>query len=111
MLRLLFLMVCILSVFGNSIYASDGDQKVYLASEQVICTDHGIFVLLKSSEGYLEKVLISQINYDGNGLFVYANLLPTPEAAWCRNGHKACETCFRCAEPGCYYSGCRCKRR
>lgn len=106
-----FFVACMATFFCNSINAAaDVDQKVYLASEQVICTNHGIFVLLENLEGNLTKILVPQVNWDANGLFIYADYLPSPEAAYCRHGHFACPKCYRCDEPGCPHRGCRCRR-
>jgi hypothetical protein len=89
---------------------SDDIEKVYIASDQLVCSDHGIFALLEDSNGNLSKILVPQVSWDGQGLFVLAEHLPLPEADWCPRGHKACSKCGRCNVLGCPAYGCKCRR-
>lgn len=111
---LLSIFVCIFVIICGKTYALSNDasteSKMYITSDQLVFSNYGIFVLLENTDGYLSKILIPQINWDENGLFVAKEYLPDPQAAWCRNGHHACNTCYRCDYRGCPAYGCRCKR-
>ena len=88
---------------------SNSHEKVYISSDQIVCSDRGLFLLLEIEEGSLAKILVPQINWDENGLFVLAEHIPLPQAAWCRLGHPACNKCYRCDVPGCPSYGCKCR--
>lgn len=102
-----FIIVCS-KTFALSSDVSN-ECKLYITSDQLVLSDYGIFVLLENADGYLSKILVPQVNWDENGLFVAREYLPDPQAAWCRNGHKACDRCYRCNVRSCPAYGCRCK--
>lgn len=120
MKKFLIIAISALTLMNGTIYSSsyeaDSDavsncgEKVYIDAEQLVCSDGGIFVLLEDENGYLSKILIPQVNWDQNGLFVLSAYIPLPEAAWCRRGHKACSRCYKCNVPGCPSYGCKCRR-
>ena len=116
MFRKLLPLAYALMLFCSTAYAastynsSESDQKVYLASDQLICSDSGIFVFLEDANGLLSKILVPQISWDENGLFVLAESIPLPQATWCRRGHHACSKCFRCDVSDCPAYGCKCRR-
>lgn len=81
------------------------DDKVYISSDQLICSDNGIFILLQDSNGILAKTSVPQVNYDDNGLFVLATNIPLPQALMrCPNGHpRVCpkQGCMGCGNSKC----------
>jgi hypothetical protein len=106
------ILLCVFSL--NTVYGMNchtDDEKFYISSEQLICSDSGIFVLLENVEGDLFKILVPQISWDTDGLFVLTEFIPLPNADWCPRGHKACSRCGRCDVPGCPAYGCMCRRR
>jgi hypothetical protein len=45
--------------------STSGDtEKIYIVSDRLICSDHGIFVLLEDSNENLSKILVPQVSWD-----------------------------------------------
>src|ERR1700722_4940898 len=99
--RFFIFVTCLFAISCGSVYPSSNEatynastsgygKRVYVASDQLMCSNCGIFVLLEDSNGNLSKILVPQLSWDENGLFVLAEHIPLPEAAWCRLGHNAC---------------------
>jgi hypothetical protein len=119
----LFIVLLLSAIYGkvlaHEIVSSDVDystlnwvdDKAYFTADQFIMTDKGIFVILQVSNGMLAKVLVTQVNFDATGLFVLAEHFPSPQMAFCRLGHPACQSCGRCNTPGCPTPPCRCRKK
>lgn len=106
--RILLNIAVLLCLFSGQIFAQEfttDDDKVYISSDQLVCSDNGIFVLLESADRLLAKISVSQVQFDAYGLFVLNSNIPAPQAVMrCPKGHPCtCPKCFSCRVPSCPY--------
>ena len=59
------------------------ENKIYFTHDHLILSDEGIFLLLQDQNGMEVEIMISQLNFDANGLFVLAEQI----GGTCRNNH------------------------
>ncbi|NGX61612.1 MAG: hypothetical protein K940chlam9_01099 [Chlamydiae bacterium] len=71
-------------------------DKIYLTQDSLIVSDEGIFLLIKDHNGMEVEIMVSQLNFDSNGLFVLAEQIGSALGT-CRNNHSiwhsACGGC------------------